>query len=211
MAGNTTVVVTDNNGGYSPPAPSYVITYQIATPQTFVILVTMVTSQAVPQDVLIRVQNAIVAAWGGEDGGARARIGTVVYASRYYTAVAQLGTWVQLVSIKIGSDAALSADVVGSVAAGSALLTVTSVTSGALAAGQTIMGAGIPDGTRIASPGSGTGGIGTYNLNTPLTGGVPAGTRITSVSPVLDDVHVGIAHVPVLSAANVSVSLVPSP
>jgi hypothetical protein len=77
--------------------------------------------------------------------------------------------------------------------------------------GQTLVGNGIPDGTQIASLGTGIGGVGTYNLNQSLVTGIPAGTAITSMVATLDDVHVGIAHVPVLSAANISVALVASP
>lgn len=210
MAGSTTVVVTDDNGGYAPPAPSYQISFQIAIPQTFIVNVTLVNSPSVPQDALIQVRNAILTAWAGDDGGSRARIGSIVYASRYYAPVARLGAWVQLVSIKLGSTAAgASAGIVGSVPANSNVLTVTA--GSGLAVGQTLVGNGIPDGTQIASLGTGIGGVGTYNLNQSLVTGIPAGTAITSMVATLDDVHVGIAHVPVLSAANISVALVASP
>ena len=46
------------------------------------------------------------------------------------------------------------------------VLTVTGVASGTLAIGQIVYGAGIPDGTYILSFGTGTGGLGTYILNT---------------------------------------------
>lgn len=46
-------------------------------------------------------------------------------------------------------------------------LTVTSVTSGVLAVGQTLTGTGIAPGTTITGLGSGTGGDGTYTVNIP--------------------------------------------
>lgn len=59
-----------------------------------------------------------------------------------------------------------SATFVGSIGGGvpSTLLTVTSVISGTLAVGQTIHGTSVLSGTTIASFGTGSGGIGTYNL-----------------------------------------------
>ena len=46
------------------------------------------------------------------------------------------------------------------------VLTVTAVSSGTLAVGQAIQGAGIPPGTYISALGTGIGGTGTYNLST---------------------------------------------
>lgn len=48
-------------------------------------------------------------------------------------------------------------------------LTVTAVSLGTLAVGQVITGTGIPNGTRITALGSGSGGTGTYMLNTSLS------------------------------------------
>lgn len=51
------------------------------------------------------------------------------------------------------------------------LLTITAVTSGAIELGCTITGAGIPGNTRVVSFGTGTGGMGTYNISRSLTVG----------------------------------------
>lgn len=56
-----------------------------------------------------------------------------------------------------------TASVTGSISG--TVLTVTAVASGALVVGQTLFGTGILDGTTISSFGSGTGGVGTYNIN----------------------------------------------
>ena len=45
------------------------------------------------------------------------------------------------------------------------VLTVSAQTAGKLAPGQAIAGTGVPTGSAIASLGTGTGGLGTYNLN----------------------------------------------
>lgn len=57
--------------------------------------------------------------------------------------------------------------VTGSIA--TTVLTVTVVTSGTLAVGQTISGSGVTVGTTITSLGTGTGGTGTYNLSASQT------------------------------------------
>jgi hypothetical protein len=215
MAGNTTITVYDTNGGYSPPAPSYPITYQNAAPQTFVMLVTLINSVQVPQDALIQVQNVVLNAWSGADGGSRARIGSTVFASRYYAAVAGLGPWVQLVSIKLGSSVAPAAQFTAAISG--TVMTVSAMTTGAIAIGQTVAATApvdsahvVMDGTRIVSLGTGTGGVGTYNLNMAPTPAITS-EAMFSMIPTLDDVAVGVAHAPVLSAANISIALVSAP
>lgn len=207
MAGSTTVDVPDTNGGYNPPVPTYPITFQEAVPQTFVMTVTIVNSTSVPSDAATQIQNAIInpttgGAWGGGDGGPRARIGSTVYASRYYAPVALLGNWVQLVSIKLGSTAAPAASITGSITGNQLNVTVGPV----LAAGHTIVGNNVPDGTQVVSVAS----AGVYNLDTNFATPIPSQAMVTIV-PALDDVKVGIAHAPVISQANVNVVLLASP
>lgn len=60
-----------------------------------------------------------------------------------------------------------SASVTGSISG--TVLTVTAVSSGALAAGTSLVGTGIPTGVTISSFGTGTGGTGTYNISASLT------------------------------------------
>jgi len=57
----------------------------------------------VPADAVTQVRNAIVAAFNGDDGGPRSRIGATVYALRFAGAVAALGPWAQVVSITVGT------------------------------------------------------------------------------------------------------------
>lgn len=102
--GNTTVSVEDRSQGYVPPYPTYQVSFQIPDPLPIYFAVSLSNGPQVPADVSALVQNAIVAAFGGEDGGIRAKIGTKIYASRFYAAVAALGTWVQIISIEIGTS-----------------------------------------------------------------------------------------------------------
>jgi baseplate J-like protein len=197
MAGNTTVTVLDANAGYTPPYPSYAISYQIAIPQTFVMTVTLINSPSVPSDAASQIQAAIIAAWSGADGGTRARIGSTVFASRYYGPVALLGTWVALVSIKLGSNVHPTTTFTGSITG--SLLTAT---AGTVQIGGTVIGNGVPDGVLVLSSAGG----GVYNLDTSLATPVPSQAMVT-VLPSYDDVVVGIAHVPVIAADNINVVL----
>jgi hypothetical protein len=71
--------------------------------------------------------------------------------------------------------------------------------------GHTIEGTGLPTNVTITAFGSGSGGTGTYTISLPQT---LSSRQITSVYADLDVAQVGIAHVPVLSAGDISVVLV---
>lgn len=103
--GNATVTVQDRSAGYVAPYPTYQVSYQIPDPLPIFFTVVLTSGPQVPADAATQVQNAIVAAFGGEDGGLRAKIGTKIYTSRFYAPVAALGSWVQIVSIEIGTSA----------------------------------------------------------------------------------------------------------
>jgi hypothetical protein len=104
--GNTTVTVTDNNSGYNTPAPTYQVTFEIPTAVDIMFAVVIKNSAAVPSNYVALIQNAIISAFAGGDGGPRARIGSEIFASRFYSTVAALGTWAQIVSILIGTSSA---------------------------------------------------------------------------------------------------------
>jgi len=76
---------------------------------------------------------------------------------------------------------ASDAVVTGSISAST--LTVTAVTSGALAVGQIITGTNVQYGTRITALGTGTGGAGTYTVS--ASGQTVASTTITAGAPAL--------------------------
>jgi hypothetical protein len=105
--GNTSVTVPDSNSGYSPPVPTYVVQFTRPTALDIKFSVFIVNTTAVPSTALAQIQAAILSAFAGGDGGPRARIGSTVYASRYYGPIAALGSWAQIVRIEVGTGGAL--------------------------------------------------------------------------------------------------------
>lgn len=201
--GNTTVTVVDDNSGYSIPYPSYDVTFQRPGSRPVVFAISLAAGPLVPSDAVTQIRNAVLAAFNGTDGGARARIGATIFASRFYQGIAALGSWAQIISLAIGSLASPAAVVTGSIAA--TTLTVTAVTSGTLAIGQTIQGGGILAGTKITARGTGTGGTGTYTVDIAQT---VASSTIFAVLPALNDFTPPINQVPTLDAADITVTFV---
>lgn len=109
--GTTTVTVKDSNSGYQTPLPSYSVTFTRPSPLTIAFDVELAAGDDVPSDAAQQVQAAIISAFNGQDGGDRARIGSTIYASRYYAAVAALGSWVRIVSITVNSANDVTANI----------------------------------------------------------------------------------------------------
>ena len=195
--GGTSVTVYDSNSGYSYPYPSYVVKFQIPTANAICFAAQISNSSLVPSNAQTQIATAITAAFNGQDGGSRARIGSIVFASRFYAGVALLGAWAQIISIQIGSNTAPTASFTGAIA-GTAL-TVSGVT-GTIAVGQFVYGAGVLSGTVIAS-GSGL----SWVVSTTQT---VASEAMTSVSAVQNDVQINANQVPTLALADISVTLV---
>lgn len=103
MTGATTVVVQDTNPLFVTPYPTYIIKFQIATPLSIYYAVSLSNNLGVPADAATLIRNAIISAFAGDDGGPRARIGSTIFASRFYANVASLGSWAQIISIFIGT------------------------------------------------------------------------------------------------------------
>lgn len=108
--GSTTVIVKDTSSGYDVPYPSYDVKFTRPTALPIYFAVTLTDNGLVLADVLTRVRNAIAAAFVGDDGGPRARIGATLYASRFYACIASLGSWAQIVSVKIGTTSTPTAN-----------------------------------------------------------------------------------------------------
>ena len=106
MSGNTSVTVSDTQSGYVYPYPTYSITYNIPTPTPILFSVTIQNNSGVPSNAVALVQDAITAAFIGSDGGPRARIGSALFASRFYAGIVALGSWAQIYSLELGIDAA---------------------------------------------------------------------------------------------------------
>lgn len=195
--GNTTVTVLDDNPAYNPPYPSYQVSFERPAAVTVVFMVTLANNQSVPANATDLIQTAIVAAFAGADGGPRAKIGDTIYASRYYAPVALLGTWAQIVTLKLGCSnapaAVFTADIAGTV------MTVSAVASGAIAVGQNVVGEGVLPGTKIIG-----GAYPTYSLSTVQT---VASSTMNGVVADADDIAIDIDQQPVTAPGNISVTL----
>lgn len=101
MNGNTVVVVTDDS--YTPPKPSYNITFNRPTPLPIFFRVELTDSASLPSDIVQQVKNAIIASFNGLDGSARIRVGGLILASKFYNAVNHIGPEVSILSILIGT------------------------------------------------------------------------------------------------------------
>jgi hypothetical protein len=199
--GNTTVVVYDTNG-YLAPYPSYNVKFEVPDALSVLFAVSLASNAQVPANATALIQNAIIAAFAGADGGPRTRIGSTIYASRFYAPVAALGAWVQLISLDIGSNNAAAATFTASIAA--TTMTVTAVAGGTLAVGQTVSGVNVVEGTTITALGSGMGSTGTYTVSNSQTVGSEA---MISALADANSVEVDIDQVPTIAAANIIVTL----
>jgi hypothetical protein len=202
--GNTTVTVYDQSPQYVPPYPAYRVSFEIPNPLAILFAVNIVNSNLVPADAATQIQNAIVTAFAGGDGGPRAKIGTKLFASRFYAPVAALGSWAQIISIEIGSNNNPAAVFTGAIAGNT--LTVSAVASGTLAVGQVISdtSGALKVGTTITALGTGTGGTGTYIVST--TPNVSSESMVAAV-PNLFDINVDIDQVPTVSPNDIIVTL----
>ncbi|WP_321945833.1 baseplate J/gp47 family protein [Paraburkholderia sp. J10-1] len=100
--GDTTYTVYDTS--YDPPQPQYTIKWVTPAPVQCFFAVTIQANDQLPADITQRIQQAIVAAFNGEDGGIAARIGSTTYAGRYYAGVAATDPNVNIFSIALGTD-----------------------------------------------------------------------------------------------------------
>lgn len=197
--GNTTVTVLDSRSGYSAPFPSYQVTFEIPPALAIMFAVNVANNSLVPANAATLIQNAIFSSFSGADGGTRARIGSTIYASRFYSAIAALGPWAQIISLLIGSANNPSSTFTGSIAG--TTLTVTSVASGTIAIGQTIsdVANGILPGTTI------TGGASlswTVSVSQTVTSRTITGELANRTS-----IAVNINQVPTVNANNIVVTL----
>jgi hypothetical protein len=213
MTGNTTVNVPDPNPAYLPPIPVTPITYEVPSVVAFAVVVTITNSAQVPSNALTLVQTAIVSAFAGGDGGPRAKIGSMVQASRYYAPVMSIGNtfsgqtgqvtpgWsAPIVSIQLGVDGA-AASFIGSITGST--LNVSSVASGTVAIGQLVEGSGVTGGTLITALAGGTGGTGNYTVNLSQT----AHSESMVTTTLSNEVQMNINQAPSVAAANVHLNL----
>lgn len=215
MTGNTTVTVYDDQAGYDPPLPSYQIKFEVPTQLPVIFAVNIADNAQIPSDGDVQIQDAIISAFAGGDGGLRARIGSAIYASRFYAPVAALGSWVQIISIDIGSVNTPSAVVTGSIGAsgtvGTGVMTVTALASGTLGANQYLYGSigggtAIVIGSKIVAQLSGSaGGTGTYSVS--MTDVPVPSTTIKTALPNQNVVQCQIDQQPVTGADVIAVTV----
>jgi hypothetical protein len=102
--GNTTYTYTDQSAGVMP-YPTYTVKWETPTSVPVYFAVSITNNANVPSNITTLVQNAIISAFNGQDGGSRARIGSTLYAGRYFAGISAIGSGVQLLSVGIGTAA----------------------------------------------------------------------------------------------------------
>jgi hypothetical protein len=98
-----TVTVTDNSG-YSVPYPTYDVTYLVPLPTPVYFAVRIASNSGLPANIITLTQNAVLAAFSGQDGGQPARIGSSIYSSRYYTGIVALSPYVNILSLYVNTS-----------------------------------------------------------------------------------------------------------
>lgn len=113
MNGNTVVVVPDLS--YTPPYPTYNITFERPNSLPIFFRVELANSSSLPSNIVALVKAAIIAAFNGTDGSARIRIGGLILASKFVAPVSAIGPEVSILSLAIGvtSPGALNSITVG--------------------------------------------------------------------------------------------------
>jgi hypothetical protein len=101
MNGNTTVTVTDTS--YTPPQPTYQITFNRPTPLPILFEVTLANSTALPADIVAQVKAAIIAAFNGAGNSARIRIGGQILASKFVGPISDIGDEVSILTVFVGT------------------------------------------------------------------------------------------------------------
>jgi hypothetical protein len=103
--GNTSVTVQDpgpTGFPYQPPYPQYTVTFQTLTNTTVLFSISMQNNANVPSNAVALVQAAVLQSFTGADNGPRARVGSWLFASRFYANIAALGPWALIYGIQIG-------------------------------------------------------------------------------------------------------------
>jgi len=105
--GATSVTIYDTS--YNVPQPQYTVKYQAAASTPIKFAVSVANNIYLPAGAVANIKAAIVSAFNGGDGGTVARIGSAIYASRFYSpilALATPGTAISILSLKLGISTA---------------------------------------------------------------------------------------------------------
>lgn len=102
MNGNITVSVADSS--YVNPAPTYQVKFLRPTLTPLTMSIKIAKNSMLPSNANQLIQNAVINALTGGDGGSRLKMGDVVYASRFYNAITSISPLVQIVEVEIGKS-----------------------------------------------------------------------------------------------------------
>jgi hypothetical protein len=204
--GNTTATVYDTSYPYPSPGIPYGVSYTTPTNEEIYFSVSILNSPAVPANAATLIDNAILNAFIGGDGGTRAQMGSTILSSRYYSGIVALGPWAALAGLTMGSQSLAPGSVISAASISGVTLTVTSVT-GTLAVGQVLADTGgvVAEGTVITAFGTGTGGTGTYTVSISQT---VASEAMTAINVTATSITMQVNQQPVTSAANIQLNLV---
>jgi len=203
--GNTVQTVYDTSAPYGSPGIPYQISFQTAVNVPIFFAVTIKNSPSVPSNATALIQQAIVDAFAGVDGGLPAWIGVAMINSRFIAPIMALGPWAQLISVLLVSSTS-TPDTVFTASISGTVMTVSAVASGTISAGMGLVGTNIAGGTTIVQQLTGTpGGAGTYSVNTSQTAasGTVDGLLVNKFQETI-----GIDQMPITSAAYISITLI---
>ncbi|AGQ28765.1 hypothetical protein M495_14285 [Serratia liquefaciens ATCC 27592] len=104
MNGTTTFVVQDDEN-YVYPYPEYTIKWVTPTAVSVHFKVEIESNDSLPSNISALVQQAIINSFNGDDGGTRARIGSKIFAGRYYSGVQSIDqSNINILGITISKD-----------------------------------------------------------------------------------------------------------
>lgn len=105
MNGNTTETVEDASG-YDYPYPSYSIKFQRPDALPILFSVQIQNNPNLPANITDLIKDAIIVAFNGVDGGIRARIGSTLFAGRFYAGVSATSAYTRVLDIDLGTSTA---------------------------------------------------------------------------------------------------------
>lgn len=108
--GSVSTETVYDTSGYSFPQPSYRISFIRPGSLATYFKVQIANTPNLPSNIVTLVQNAIIAQFNGQNGNARARIGSAILAAQYYAPVSDIGSFLTLLSIAVGTAPSPSGD-----------------------------------------------------------------------------------------------------
>lgn len=185
-SGNTTVTVYDTS--YATPIP-YSVTYLTPEATNAYFNIEIKNNPLLPSNIISLVQNAVLASFNGQDGGNAAYIGQTTYSGRYYGNINAINSSVNIEEVYLAS--------------------YNSVITGAFVIGDTYQILTLGTTTQaqwntIAGTSGATYAVG--SIFTAATTGASSGNGSALQYALL--IAFGIDQLPVLSASNITVTLV---